>query len=62
MDAGISDWVRRRAARRQTVSDLRRRVRKELVGPATCTHLNDTLRELADLDTLAAALIERVVA
>jgi hypothetical protein len=34
------------------VTDLRRRVRAEFVGTSTCTHLNDTLRMLADLDVL----------
>jgi Protein of unknown function (DUF2889) len=32
--------------------DLRLRVRHELVGTASCTHLNDTLRSLADLGAL----------
>jgi hypothetical protein len=36
------------------VDDLRRRVRAELVGTTTCTHLNDVLRSLADLPALAA--------
>jgi hypothetical protein len=35
-----------------TFDDLRRRVRRELVGTASCTHLNDTLRSLADLGAL----------
>jgi len=34
------------------LSDLRRRVRTDLTGLSTCTHLNDTLRTLADLDAL----------
>ena len=38
------------------LGDLRTRVRRELVGRSTCTHLNDTLRALADLPALAAAL------
>ncbi len=38
------------------VADLRARVRDELVGTSTCTHLNDTLRVLADLSVLAAVL------
>jgi hypothetical protein len=33
---------------------LRRYVRAELSGVTTCTHLNDTLRSLADLGELAA--------
>jgi hypothetical protein len=33
-----------------SIADVRRRVRAELVGVTTCTHLNDTLRSLADLD------------
>jgi Protein of unknown function (DUF2889) len=32
--------------------DLRLRVRRDLVGTASCTHLNDTLRSLADLGAL----------
>ena len=32
------------------ISDLRARVRAEFVGVSTCTHLNDTLRSLADMD------------
>jgi hypothetical protein len=32
--------------------DLRLRVRRELVGTASCTHLNDTLRSFADLGAL----------
>jgi hypothetical protein len=35
------------------VADLRTRVRADFVGTSTCTHLNDTLRALADLHTLA---------
>ena len=35
-----------------TFDDLRLRVRRELVGTASCTHLNDTLRALADLGAL----------
>jgi hypothetical protein len=34
------------------VADLPARVRAELVGPSTCTHLNSTLRCLADVDAL----------
>lgn len=34
------------------LTDLRRRVRTDLTGLSTCTHLNDTLRTLADLDAL----------
>src|SRR6185312_7461156 len=42
------------AARAQgmTLSDMRARIRGEFVGTSTCTHLNDTLRALADLDAL----------
>ncbi len=32
--------------------ELRDRVRGEFVGDSTCTHLNDTLRAIADLDAL----------
>jgi Protein of unknown function (DUF2889) len=35
---------------------LRPAVRAEFLGPTTCTHLNDTLRALEDIGTLAAAL------
>ncbi|MDP7702260.1 MULTISPECIES: DUF2889 domain-containing protein [unclassified Mycobacterium] len=35
-----------------TLRELRDRVRGELVGTSTCTHLNDTLRAIADLDAL----------
>jgi DUF2889 family protein len=35
-----------------SLSDMRSRIRGEFVGTSTCTHLNDTLRELADLDAL----------
>ncbi|MGH9092969.1 MAG: DUF2889 domain-containing protein [Acidimicrobiales bacterium] len=38
------------------LGDLRARVRQELVGRSTCTHLNDTLRAMADLPALAGAL------
>ena len=34
------------------VADLPARVRADLVGPSTCTHLNSTLRCLADVDAL----------
>lgn len=34
------------------LSALRRRIRSEFVGTTTCTHLNDTLRALGDLDAL----------
>jgi len=36
------------------VAGLRRRVREEFLGVGTCTHLNDTLRALADVGPLAA--------
>jgi hypothetical protein len=35
-----------------SLSDIRTRVRAEFVGTSTCTHLNDTLRAIADLDAL----------
>ncbi|MCU1456271.1 MAG: hypothetical protein JWL73_363 [Actinomycetia bacterium] len=38
------------------LEDLRARVRAELVGTTTCTHLNDTLRALSDVGTLLAEL------
>jgi Protein of unknown function (DUF2889) len=42
------------AARTQgmTLSQMRDRVRADFVGTSTCTHLNDTLRAIADLDAL----------
>jgi hypothetical protein len=45
-----------------TAAELRTRVRNELVGPSTCTHLNDTLRELADIDALATRLAHQIEA
>jgi hypothetical protein len=36
-----------------TLSAMRDRVRAEFVGISTCTHLNDTLRAIADLDALS---------
>jgi hypothetical protein len=39
-----------------SVMGLRPQVRAELQGPATCTHLNDTLRELEDVVSLASLL------
>lgn len=35
-----------------TLAGLRDRVRSEFVGTSTCTHLNDTLRAIGDLDAL----------
>lgn len=35
-----------------SLNDIRDRVRAEFVGTSTCTHLNDTLRALADLGAL----------
>ena len=34
------------------LGELRRRVRNEFVGTSTCTHLNDTLRSIGDVDHL----------
>jgi hypothetical protein len=42
----------------RSVEDLRRWVRAELVGVSTCTHLNDTLRSLSDVEALLAQLEE----
>lgn len=39
-----------------SLAELRARVRRELVGRTTCTHLNDTLRALADVSALAELL------
>ncbi|MET0473462.1 MAG: DUF2889 domain-containing protein [Mycobacterium sp.] len=38
--------------RGMTLAELRDRVRGEFVGTSMCTHLNDTLRAVADLDAL----------
>ncbi|OBG94151.1 hypothetical protein A5697_02505 [Mycobacterium sp. E3251] len=38
--------------RGMTLAELRDRIRGEFVGTSTCTHLNDTLRAIADLDAL----------
>jgi hypothetical protein len=38
------------------VDDLRPEARTELVGPSTCTHLNDVLRGLEDVHWLADLL------
>jgi hypothetical protein len=38
--------------RGMTLSELRERIRVEFVGTSTCTHLNDTLRGIADLDAV----------
>jgi hypothetical protein len=40
------------------VGDLRRSVRQISVGPASCTHLNDLYRSIADVTTLARHLPE----
>jgi hypothetical protein len=39
-----------------SLTEVAARVRAELVGPATCTHLSSTLRALADVGSLAAHL------
>jgi hypothetical protein len=49
----------------QAITDLRAHVHAEFIGVSACTHLNDTLRSLQDVATLAAqlnALIDREVA
>jgi hypothetical protein len=38
------------------LSSLRRTIRQEFVGRSTCTHLNDSLRSLADISALAREL------
>ena len=38
------------------IAELRTRVRREFTGTSTCTHLNDTLRSLGDLQVLVAQL------
>jgi Protein of unknown function (DUF2889) len=42
--------------RGMTVAEIRDRVRGEFVGTSTCTHLNDTLRAIGDLDALLSGL------
>ena len=43
-----------------TTTGLRARTRAELVGASTCTHLNDVLRALEDVEPLAAAIADGV--
>jgi hypothetical protein len=38
------------------IDELRSQVRREFKGTSTCTHLNDTLRSLGDVDVLVAGL------
>jgi hypothetical protein len=38
------------------VAELRDHVRREFKGTSTCTHLNDTLRSLGDVDVLVDGL------
>lgn len=61
-DVRVLPWLECPAAigsaqrvRGMTLSQIRDRVRGEFVGTSTCTHLNDTLRALGDLDALIAA-------
>jgi hypothetical protein len=39
-----------------TLQDLHFRVRNEMAGTSTCTHLNDLLRSVADTSALVGAL------
>ncbi len=39
-----------------TLEEIRARVRAELTGVGTCTHLNDVFRSLADLGAMATHL------
>ena len=41
------------------VTDLRQHMRREFKGPTTCTHLNDVLRLLADVEYLVRACADR---
>ena len=41
------------------VNDVRQFVRADLRGTSTCTHLNDLLRSLGDVNTLTTTLIAR---
>jgi hypothetical protein len=38
------------------ITEIRTRVRRELTGTSTCTHLNDTLRSLGDLEVLVGQM------
>ncbi|HUY67392.1 MAG TPA: DUF2889 domain-containing protein [Acidimicrobiales bacterium] len=40
------------------LAELRARVRREMTGASTCTHLNDTLRSLGDVTALGSVLGE----
>jgi hypothetical protein len=40
------------------IPDLRARVRREFTGTSTCTHLNDTLRSLGDLEALVRQMTD----
>lgn len=42
--------------RGMTIAEIRDRVRGEFVGTGTCTHLNDTLRAIGDLEALLSGL------
>ncbi len=42
-----------------TLDSIRRLVRDEMTGTTTCTHLNDALRAVSDVGTLAAILEDR---
>jgi hypothetical protein len=42
-----------------TLSELHFRVRRELAGTSTCTHLNDLLRSVADVEALILLLRDR---
>ena len=54
--AEVEHRLRETVAVGMTTDELRARVRTDFTGSATCTHLNDVLRSLADLPVLAAAL------
>lgn len=41
-----------------SIGELRTRVRREFTGTSTCTHLNDTLRSLGDLEVLVGRLTD----
>jgi hypothetical protein len=49
--AASAEWLRGRS-----VIGLRKLIRNEFTGPETCTHLNDTLRSLDDLQALVVLL------
>jgi hypothetical protein len=50
------DGIQGKAPRRPHIIDLPARIRRDLVGATTCTHLNSSLRTLADAQSLSQLL------